>query len=186
MPREATARIKGAKPAPFPATAGWYAIWTRSHFEGLVSDGLTAKGFESFLPRAPMRERRGGLVRSIEQPLFPGYLFVRHQLDKAAHVEILKTRGVVRVLGHPPEYATPVDDDQILAVRRLVESGLPVFPFSRLATGDRVRISGGPLAGVHGVFLRERADKGLLVVSVHLLQRSVAIEVDAADVEVAS
>ena len=186
MPREATVRIKGAKPAPFPAAPSWYAIWTRSHFEQLVSDHLAVKGFECFLPKATTRERRGGFVRAMAVPLFPGYLFVRHQLDKTTHVEILKTRGVVRVLGQPPDYVTPVDEDQILSIRRLVASGLPVFPFKRPMAGDRVRITSGPLTGVEGVFLRERLDKGLLVVSVNLLQRSVAVEVDAADVEAAS
>jgi transcription antitermination factor NusG len=178
--------MKGAKPAPFPAVPSWYAIWTRSHFEQLVTDQLAAKGFEPFLPKATSRERRAGLIRTQEVPLFPGYLFVRHQLDKATHVEILKTRGVVRVLGQPPDYVTPVDEDQIAAIQRLVSSGLPVFPFKRPMAGDRVRITAGPLAGVVGVFLRERLDKGLLVVSVNLLQRSVAVEIDAADVETAS
>jgi transcription antitermination factor NusG len=177
--------MKGAKPATFPASPQWFAIWTRSHFEQIVSDQLAAKGFELFLPKASTWTRRNDGPRPIDVPLFPGYLFVHHTLDKHAHVEILKTRGVVRVLGHPPDHATPVDDDQIAAIRRVVDAGLPVFPYKMPAAGDRVRIVAGPLAGVGGVFLRERLEKGLLVVSVQLLQRSVAVEVDCTNVEAA-
>lgn len=186
MPREAPGRIKGAKPAAIAISPGWYAIWTRSHFEQLVSDQLAFKGFELFLPKGTIRERRNGIARSTDVPLFPGYLFVHHLLDKTSHVEILKTRGVVRVLGQPPDQATPIAPEQIQAIRRLIETGLPVFPYKTPTAGDRVRIVDGPLAGVEGVFLRERPERGLLVVSVHLLQRSVAVEVDMADVEVAS
>jgi transcription antitermination factor NusG len=182
---ETTVGTKGAKPATFHALPRWYAIWTRSHFEQIVSDQLAAKGFESFLPKATTWARRADGRRQLDMPLFPGYLFVHHRLDKFAHVEILKTRGVVRVLGHPPDQVTPVDDEQIAAIRRVVSAGLPVFPYKRPLAGDRVRIVGGPLAGVVGVFLRERLDKGLLVVSVNLLQRSIAVEIDCTNVEAA-
>ena len=177
--------MKGAKPATYPASPGWYAIWTRSNFEQLVSEQLAAKGFELFLPKATIRGRRAGVPKSVDVPLFPGYLFVHHALDKTTHVEILKTRGVVRLLGDSPDSATPVADSQIRDIQRLVASGVPVFPYKVPAVGDRVRIIAGPLAGVQGVFLRERLDKGLLVVSVNLLQRSVAVEVDFSDVEAA-
>lgn len=185
MSQQAMVRIKGAKPATFPAAPRWYAVWTRSHFEQIVSDQLAAKGFDLFLPKATTWARRSDGPRALDVPLFPGYLFVHHSLDKQAHVEILKTRGVVRVLGHPPDHVTPVDDDQIAAVRQVVDAGLPVFPYKVPEAGDRVRIVAGPLTGVHGVFLRERMDKGLLVVSVKLLQRSVAVEIDCTDVEAA-
>ena len=177
--------MKGAKPAAFPTTPQWYAIWTRSHFEQIVSDQLAAKGFELFLPKATAWARRGDGPRAIDVPLFPGYLFVHHTLDKQAHVDILKTRGVVRVLGQPPDHATPVEETQIAAIRRVVDAGLPVFPHQMPSAGDRVRIVAGPLAGVSGVFLRDRLEKGLFVVSVNLLQRSVAVEVDCTDVEAA-
>jgi transcription antitermination factor NusG len=185
MPEQAAVAIKGAKPATFPEAPHWYAVWTRSHFEQVVSDQLAARGFELFLPKAPTWSRRARGPRAVEAPLFPGYLFVHHALDKHAHVEILKTRGVVRVLGQPPDHATPIDEDQIAAVQRVVRAGLPVFPYKLPAAGDRVRIVGGPLAGVHGVFLHQRMDKGLLVVSVNLLQRSVAVEIDCGNVEAA-
>ena len=177
--------MKGAKPAPFPVSPQWYAIWTRSHFEQIVSDQLAARGFDLFLPKATAWTRRSDGPRAVDVPLFPGYLFVHHALDKYSHVEILKTRGVVRVLGHPPDHVTPVDEDQIAAIRQVVDAGLPIFPYKLPAAGDRVRIVAGPLAGVHGVFLRERRDKGLLIVSVNLLQRSVAVEIDCTNVEAA-
>jgi transcription termination/antitermination protein NusG len=166
-------------------TAAWHAIWTRSHCEQLVCDQLAAKGFDLFLPKAAVWSRRGGSRRQIQVPLFPGYLFVRHMLDKQSHVEVMKARGVVRVLGDRWDSLAVIDEDTIDAIRRVVDTGAPVFPHCQLQQGDRVRIVGGPLEGLQGLFVRGRTTKGLFVVSVELLQRSVAVEVDCTLVEAA-
>jgi len=171
------------RPAVVPDSAAWYAIWTRSNFEQNVADQLSVKGFEVFLPKAARWSRRGRTRRHLDAPLFPGYLFVHRDMDKASHVEILKARGVVRVLGDRWDQLASVPDDEIDAVRRVVGAGLPVFPYPMLREGMRVRILGGPLEGLEGIFLRGRPVKGLLVVSVNLLQRSVAVEVDCTLVE---
>jgi transcription antitermination factor NusG len=171
------------RPAVVPASAAWYAVWTRSNFEQNVTDQLLAKGFEVFLPKAASWARRGRARRALEVPLFPGYLFVHREMDKTSHVEILKARGVVRVLGDRWDQLATVPEEQIHAVRRIADAGLPVFPYPLLREGMRVRIVGGPLEGLEGIFLRGRPVKGLLVVSVNLLQRSVAVEVDCTLVE---
>ena len=76
--------------------AAWYAVWTRSHFEHLVADQLTAKGFSPFLPEMSVTSPRSRGPRVM--PMFPGYLFLNHLMEKRSYIEILKARGVVRIL----------------------------------------------------------------------------------------
>jgi transcription antitermination factor NusG len=181
---------KGAKPAvveaaaiePAPASQ-WFAIWTRSHCEQLVMDQLRERGFAVFLPRATVWSRRGRTRRRIAAPLFPGYLFLHHALDREAHVEVIKARGVVSVLGDGLDRVTPVPDPEIERLQRLTDADVPVFPFVGFNNGDPVRIVAGPLASLEGTFVRGRPDKGLFVVSVSLLQRHVAVEVNCVDVQ---
>lgn len=163
--------------------AAWYAIWTRSHCEQFVSDQLSGKGFAVFLPKASVWSTRRGVRRQNEVPLFPGYLFVHHAIDKHSHVEIIKARGVVRVLGERWDRLERVADDVIEGVQRVTQSGGLAQSHPILKTGERVRVTGGPFQGLRGIFVRERSTKGLFVLNIDLLQRSVAVEVDSALVE---
>ena len=166
------------------ATApAWYAIWTRSHTELLVCHQLDAKGFDVFLPLVPAWTMRRGARQRAAVPLFPGYLFVHHAMDKHSHTEVIKARGVVRVLGERWDRLATIDEGTITGLRRVVESGLPIDVRPRLTSGARVRVTAGPFAGLTGCFLRERTARGLFVVSIDLLQRSVAVEIDGAQVE---
>jgi transcription antitermination factor NusG len=174
---------KGAKPAAESRGAAWYAVWTRSHCEQLVSDQLAPKGIRLFLPKATVWSRRGRTKKRVQMPLFPGYVFVHHALDRESHVEILKARGVVRVLGDRPDAVTAIPEHEMTSVQRLVHTDMPFFPHRHFNDGDRVRITAGPLEGLEGVFLRSRPNKGLLLIAVTLLQRSVAVEVDCTDVQ---
>jgi transcription antitermination factor NusG len=174
---------KGPKAASEPNQPPWYAIWTHSQCEQLVGDQLAAKGFELFLPRTTTWKQRAGQRRATQRPLFPGYLFVHHELDKMSYVEVIKARGVVRVLGERWDSLAPIPHEEIDAIRRVVLSGEPIETHPHLTAGDRVRIASGPLEGVTGVFVRSKPTKGLLVLSIDLLQRSVAVEVPAALVE---
>jgi transcription antitermination factor NusG len=115
--------------------------------------------------------------------MFPGYVFVRHALDKHSYIEMLKARGVVKVLGDRWDRPAPVADHEIDAIRRVAVADVPVLPFPFLTHGQRVRITGGPLAGVEGILVATKLQKGLLVVSVDLLQRSVAVDVECTDVQ---
>jgi transcription antitermination factor NusG len=171
----------------------WYAVWTRSHCERLVARQLSAKGFCPFLPEVPdlcgSRRCAGGLrparvkaARVVSAPLFPGYLFVREALSKSRYIELLKVRGIVRVLEDGWTRLTPVPDVEIDAIQRLLDSGLPVSAHPHLREGDRVRVISGPLSGVDGLYLHDKPHKGRLVLSVDLLGRSVAAEVNADDV----
>jgi len=165
-------------------TPAWYAIWTRSHAEQLVRDQLASRGFDVFLPKASVWTTRRGVRQRHAVPLFPGYLFVHHAIDKHSHTDIIKARGVVRLLGERWDRLATIDDDTIRGVRRLVDSGEPVAAHPRPLRGTRVRVTGGPFAGLSGVFIRERSARGLFVVTIELLQRSVAVEIEQGLVEV--
>jgi transcription termination/antitermination protein NusG len=159
-------------------TPQWFAIWTHSHSEQLVYDQLVAKGFDAYAPTVPTWSRRAGIRRLIPRPLFPSYLFVRRAMDKESYIEILKARGVVRVLGERWDRLTPIPDAEMMALQQVINSDLPVLPHPHLQEGQRVRIDAGPLAGIEGIFLRSRPQRGLLVLSVELLRQSISVEVD--------
>ncbi|HET9361526.1 MAG TPA: transcription termination/antitermination NusG family protein [Vicinamibacterales bacterium] len=161
----------------------WYAVWLRSHCEHLVARQLSAKGFHTFLPELPTWSPGLALNCSGRTPMFPGYLFVRDAMNKTRYLDLLKARGIVRVLEAGWSRLTPVPDEDIDAIQRIVLAAVPVYPHSHLRSGDRVRVSEGPLTGLEGIFVQDRASKGRLVVSVNMLGRSVAVDVHRADVE---
>jgi transcription antitermination factor NusG len=177
---EAAIRTKGGEALTVPATSQpeWYALWTQSHCEQLVHDQLTAKEFRAFLPMIRTWSRRAGVQRMIPTPMFAGYLFVHHAMDKSSYVEMVKSRGLVRILGERWDRLAPVPDDEIEALQRLASAEVAVMPHPYLREGQRIRISQGPLAGVEGILVRSRPTRGLLVLSVDLLHQSVAVEVD--------
>ena len=161
--------------------AQWFVLWTHSHCEQLVHDQLAGK-FDVFLPTIRTWSRRKGKRRVMSVPMFPGYLFLRHAIDKTSYISILGARGIVRILGDRWDLLAPVPDDEVAAIRRIVESDLPMMPFPYLREGQRVRIVDGPLTGVEGILVHAKPTKGLLVLSVNLLQRSVAVELDCSQV----
>lgn len=158
--------------------AHWCALWTHAHCEQLVHEHLHAKEFDVFLPMMTVWSRRGGVRHLIQVPMFPGYLFLRHAIDKHSYIEILKTRGLTRILGERWDRPAIVADEEIDAMQRLLASRVPVLAHPYLQEGQRVRITEGPLADVEGILVQNKPNKGLLVLSVNLLQRSVAVEVD--------
>jgi transcriptional antiterminator NusG len=156
----------------------WRVAWTRSNCEQLVYDQLVPKGFDLFLPTAEAWSRRGRFRVRGRVPLFRGYLFLRHAADKASYLEVCKARGLVCLLGQRWDQLEIVPDSEIDAIQKLVRSELPVFPYPFLREGQRVRITDGPLAEVEGILVRGNPKKGLVVVSVELLRRSVAVQLD--------
>ena len=158
----------------------WFALWTNSHCEQFVCEQLVAKGFEAFLPTMREWSQRAGIRRLIPVPMFPGYLFVRHAMDKHGSLEIVKTRGLVRILGERWDRLAAIPDAEIEAIQRIARSDLALRPYPYLQEGQRVRITDGPLCDVEGILVRSKPNRGLLVLSISLLQRSVAVEVDGA------
>jgi len=148
----------------------------------LVHDQLLQRGLTAFLPRVDVWSRRRGVRRLIKAPMFPSYLFLQHPMDKETYVEVTRARGLVRVLGERWDRLAEIPHREVQAIQRIDAACCPVLPFPYLREGQRVRIVGGPLIGVEGLLVESRPTKGLLVLSVHLLQRSVAMSVDATTV----
>ena len=163
----------------------WRVLWTHSNCEQLVHDQLAAKGFDPFLPTVEAWSRRGGVRRLARIPMFGGYLFLRHAMDKASYLEVYKARGLVRILGERWDRLAVVPDSEIEAIQTLIHSGHAILPYPYLQQGQRVRIRRGPMADVEGILVRVNPRKGLLVVSVNLLQRSVAVHLDCTMLEAA-
>jgi transcriptional antiterminator NusG len=166
-------------------TPRWRVLWTHSNCEQLVHDQLAMKGFDLFLPTVETWSRRGGVRRLARVPLFRGYLFLRHAMDKMSYLEAYKTRGLVRILGERWDRLEVVPDPEIEAIQRVLDADLPVLPHPYLREGQRVRITRGPLADVEGILVRANPKKGLLVVSVNLLRRSIAVQLDCTVLEAA-
>ena len=118
-------------------------------------------------------------------PLFAGYLFLRHAIERADYLEICKTRGLVRVLGERWDRLAVVPEPEMQAIQTILRARLPVRPHPYLREGQRVRITRGPLADVEGILVRGNPKTGLLVVSVELLRRSVAVHLDCTALEAA-
>jgi transcriptional antiterminator NusG len=163
--------------------ANWFAVWTHSHCELRVQHQLEAKGFHTLLPMLRVWSRRGGSRRLGCVPMFPGYLLLRHAMDKAAYVEILKTSGLVRILGERWDRLSVIPNEEVDAIHRVVDGDVPVSPHPFLHDGERVRIIAGPLIDVTGILVEVKPNRGHVVLSVGLLQRSVAVEVDCMHVE---
>ena len=164
---------------PFrPPRSRWHVLWTHSQCEQLVHDQLRARGLEVFLPKLNVWSRRAGLRHLVRRPMFPGYLFLHHAIDPRVYVDVRGSRGLVTILGEKWDRLAVVPDAEIEALQALSESGLPSMPHPYLKEGMRVRIAHGPLADVEGILTRRKDERGLLVLSVELLSRSVAVEVD--------
>lgn len=162
---------------PDPA-ARWYVLWTHSNCERLVYEQLRGQGFELLLPMVSQWVSRRGLRYLSRVPMFPGYLFLHHAIDKISYLQVCKARGLVRILGEQWDRLAAVPDREIEAIRRLVGADLPALPHPYLREGQRVRVMSGPLANAEGILLGSEPEKGLLVLSVELLRRSVAVQID--------
>ena len=171
---------------PLPAansSPSWHVIWTRSQCEQMVSDQLAAKGFHVYLPMLESWTRIGAMRHRVRKPMFPGYLFLNHTIDQKSYISVCEARGMVRLLGEGWNRPAVVPVHEIEAIRRLESSRANILPYPYLREGQRVRITQGLLANIEGVFLRGKPNKGLFVVSIDLLQQSVAVEIDANLVE---
>jgi transcription antitermination factor NusG len=158
-------------------TLNWYAIHTRSRFEQKVFDGLQGKSIESFLPKMLVMSRRKDRRKKILIPLLPGYVFVQSDLNNKEYLEILKTVGVVRMVGIQGRPA-PANDEEIASLMILDGTDRTVQNRTYMSKGDRVVIMEGPLKGLVGYYLRHKGQSDKVVVSVDLLHRSLEVEIE--------
>jgi len=152
----------------------WFAIRVKSRCEKVVARMAHNKGFEEFLPLYQSRRRWSDREKSLELPLFPGYLFCR--LDPQHRLPLLTIPGVLHFVG-VGKAPTPIDDVEVAAIQKAIQSGLVAEPWPFLEIGQRVRLEDGPLAGLEGI-LAETPKQHRIVVSVTLLRRSVAVSIE--------
>ena len=153
----------------------WYALRVKSNCEKLVAAALRYKEYEQFLPLYRTQRGWSDRIKDLELPLFSGYVFCR--MDPVHRLPVLTIPGAVSFvgIGNTP---IPVEDSEISALQTIVRSGMPVVPWPFLQVGQRVRIERGPLREIEGIVIDLKNDLRL-VVSVGLLQRSVAVKLTA-------
>lgn len=159
----------------------WYAVQVTPRHEKKVTTGLGEKQLPTFLPVVPELHHWSDRQQRVEIPLFAGYTFVRLSAEVEERVAVLRTPGVVRLVGHGFT-GTPIPDKQIEDISLLVNSRLRLEPYPFLNVGDRVRVRNGALVGVEGILIGKSAD-ATLIVSIDLLQRSLAARIHGFDVE---
>jgi transcription antitermination factor NusG len=140
---------------------------------------LSAKGFEVFLPLYESIRRWKDRQKLLSLPLFPCYVFVRGGFNR--RLQVITTPGIHMILSHG-EHAAVIPENEIQAIRRTVEGPYRMEPHPFLRSGDRVRVTRGSLQGVEGILLRKK-NQCRLVLSVDMLAKSVAVEINATDVE---
>jgi transcription antitermination factor NusG len=161
-----------------PGTNGqnWFALQVRTRWENSTALLLSGKGYQTLLPTYQTKKRWNGRLKQLNAPLFPGYVFC--QFDALNRLPILITPGVISVVGRG-RIPVPVDDAEIAAIQTVVSSGLRAEPWPYLEIGQKVRIESDALSGLEGILIKIKGNHRI-VVSVSLLRRSVALEIDRA------
>jgi transcription antitermination factor NusG len=159
--------------------SAWWVLYTRHQHEKAVAEMLWAKGFAVFLPLYESLRRWKDRKKLLTLPLFPCYVFVQGGLDR--RLQVVTTPGIHTILFHGERVAI-VPETEIQAIRRAVEGQFRVEPHPFLKCGERVRVTRGSLEGVEGILVRKK-NLCRLVLSVDMMAQSVAVEIDATDVE---
>jgi transcription antitermination factor NusG len=166
-------------PSAKATKAVWYAAYTKHHHEKKAAEYLSKNGFEAFLPLYVSAHRWKDRTQMVNLPLFPCYVFLRASLERK--LEILRTPGVFGLVGNGGG-AISIPDSELEVLRRVTENRGRIEPHPYLKCGDRVRVSSGPLSGAEGILIKVK-NRYRVVVSVELLQKAVAVEVDLSVLE---
>lgn len=159
---------------PDSAPVRWYGVRTRSNHERVAATVLQSKGYEQYVPVYRKRTRWSDRVVESDRPLFPGYVFCR--FDAKKRMPVLKTPGVISVVGFGNEPA-PIEDSEIDVIKEVLASEHAMEPCAFLRNGQRVRINRGSLQGVEGILMKKK-NQCRIVLSIGMLQRSIAVEID--------
>ena len=159
----------------------WFALHTRASFEKKVASQLGEKSIENFLPLLATRHKWSDRNRLVHQPLFPGYVFARIVALQEKRIAVLRTIGVLGFVGIRG-IGTPIPDSEVQAIQTLLGQRVPFQLYPFLSVGQYVRIRGGCLDGIEGLLKAINGNKSLII-SVELIQKSVAIQINGYDVE---
>jgi transcription antitermination factor NusG len=163
------------------AMSHWYAVQTRARHEKMVDHRLREQGLDTYLPLVTEVHRWSDRKKTVQLPLFSCYLFVRLMPTNEDRLKVLTLDGVFQLVGSGRQ-GIAIPDEQISAVRALIEGQLPVSAYPFLKIGQRVRIRSGALDGVEGILVGRNGDQ-TLVVSIDAIQRSLAVRIEGYDVE---
>src|SRR5579883_1648749 len=156
-------------------STSWYALHVKANFERVAATILEGKNLEVYLPTYRRRKRWSDRTKEIECPLFPGYVFCR--FDVNSRLPILTTSGVISIVGNGRAPAA-IAEEEISAIQKVTKSGLAAMPWPFLRVGQHVVVRKGPLEGMEGILL-SLPNRYRIVISITLLQRSIATEIDA-------
>lgn len=159
----------------------WYVLHTKSRAEKVVFDQLSKKSIDTFLPTARVLSKRKDRRVMLDLPLFPGYLFVKTDLEVRHYLSILKTPGAVKLIGNK-EGPVPVQDVIVESLQIMVSTGESILTGLQFQKGDMVKVIRGPFEGVTGTFSRYHG-VGRVIVFIDLLGQSASVEVDEDDIE---
>jgi transcription antitermination factor NusG len=159
----------------------WYALWTKSRHEFKAEEALLNKGFEVFLPTIVKQSIRKDRKKYYKAPLFPGYIFIKTDLYTDIYIDIVRTHGIVNVLGWKEKKAPSIPEKQIESLKILVDRNIPLENHPFLKVGSYVKVIKGPLKGVIGI-IKSIKNKRRLIVQVDLLKRAISCEISADDV----
>lgn len=155
----------------------WYAVHARSRHEDTVHHGLTKRMIEAFVPKVQVMSRRKDRRKRILVPLLPGYVFVHTDMNPYHYWDIIKTYGVVRIIGIEGK-PVPVKDEEMESLRILHGTDRTIRNQAYIKQGDKIMIMEGALKGLTGFYLRHKDKTDKVVVSIELLQRSLAVEIE--------
>ncbi len=171
----------GAGPWAAPAELRWYALHTRARHEKVIERRLREQGMEAFVPTTMEVHRWSDRKKKVEVPLFSCYVFLRCALsaeDRTRVYQVESVHGFVGMRGS----SLPIPDEQIEGIQKVLAQTAPWRSYPFLKVGQRVRVRGGAMDGVEGVFLSENGDRSLII-SIDAIQRSMAVRIDGYDVE---
>jgi transcription antitermination factor NusG len=156
----------------------WYVLYTRHHHERAVYERLSVKGFQSYLPLAMAWRKSNRGLRKVATPLFPRHVFVRCYLEMYAHLELISIPGVMQILEDAQGRLRVVPEDEMRLLRRLCDANISLERTGYELQGELVEVVQGRLRGISGVIREET--KTTLLVPIHTLQTSVAVEINRA------
>jgi transcription antitermination factor NusG len=179
--QHSTGELLLTDPGVTPEESFWFAIQTRPRYEKKVTVELEEKGVEAFLPLHSATHQWSDRRRVVNLPLFPGYVFVRIAPLLHARVSVLRTHGVISFVG-VRNMGIPIPDAEIEGIQAVLQGGVAYEPHPYLKVGQSVRLRGGSLDGVSGVLMGVNGDRSLII-SVNLIQRSIAVRIEGYSVE---
>jgi len=180
-PLAASTSAGEGKSADYLCGTHWYAVWTKSRQEKVAAATIASLGVTNFLPLRSETRQWSDRRQTVHVPLFGGYLFVRISLLDGSKRRVLQVPGVAGLVGNS-NGPLPIPEEQIEAVRTVIEQRMECTVHPLLEEGDMVRVVRGPLAGMEGRLIRTNS-QARLIISIHMINRSLAVHVDRDDVE---